>query len=84
MAVILARSGLCKLQMSGLLGTTTMGGVATIELLGLYPTAEPLSAESSLRVVPAGGLGIGFGILIASRTGWKTAQTGYARVSWGG
>jgi high-affinity iron transporter len=55
LTLVLAGKGVAALQEAGLFGVTAVGGVPTVPILGIYPTAESLGAQlASLLALLAG------------------------------
>jgi high-affinity iron transporter len=50
LAFVFAGKGVRELQEAGVVGVTPLGGVPTIDLLGIYPTVETLAAQAVLLV----------------------------------
>ncbi len=78
MAVVFAGSGIRELQEAGVVDTTMVGGVPTVELLGLYPTLETLAAQGFLLVLLGVALAITFGPSLAGRSRREEARAGSA------
>jgi high-affinity iron transporter len=51
LALSFAGAGVKELQEAGVVGITPLNGVPTIDLLGVYPSAEPLVAQAFVLVV---------------------------------
>jgi high-affinity iron transporter len=51
LAVVLAGKGVAGLQEAGILGVTPLRGIPRAEVLGLFPTAQTLSAQAAAIVV---------------------------------
>lgn len=61
MAVVFAGSGVRELQEAGVVGLTPVEGIPTVTLLGLYPTAQTLTAQGVLLLLLVAALWATFG-----------------------
>lgn len=52
LAIVLAGKGIAALQKAGLLGITPIA-IPRIEILGIYPSAQPVFAQCALLIIIA-------------------------------